>query len=140
MPVTPTHNHCAMYGCKEPKSKLNSYCMAHGGKENSFVRQSDSMYKTPVWRSIRRRQMSLQPLCQACLCRGIVCSAWAVDHVFPWRSVGGEAFTHNIFQSLCQPCHSHKTGLERHGICEQYDGVVKQHSIDDYAYAMLNQS
>jgi 5-methylcytosine-specific restriction endonuclease McrA len=57
-----------------------------------------------------------------------------VDHVFPWRQVGKHAFLHNIFQSLCGPCHSYKTGQEKHGMIEHYTPTgVENLTIDDYA-------
>ena len=139
MPSTPSNNTCGLLGCKQPKSKLNSYCLAHGGRDVGFGRDSDKSYKTAAWASIRRRQLSLQPLCAACLSRGRVSAAQHVDHLFPWRSIGAHAFTHNIFQSLCQPCHSHKTGQEKQGLIEQYGlEKISVWTIDDYGYVLAN--
>lgn len=56
-----------------------------------------------------------------------------VDHVFPWRRFGEQAFRRNIFQSLCQGHHSYKTGLEQRGIYEAYTDKVEQFTDDDYA-------
>ena len=114
MPYTPYNNKCAMLGCKSPKSKLNSYCLDHGGRE--YTDSKDSVYSSPLWKATRKRQLSLQPLCQACLSQGIITAAQHVDHVFPWRQIGKEAFTRNLLQSLCQEHHSYKTGKEKHGV------------------------
>ena len=114
MPYAPFNDKCGHLGCKEPRSKLNSFCMAHGGKQY-IIKESDSRYKTPAWQSIRKRQLSIQPLCQACLSQGKIEAAKHVDHVFPWKQIGDHAFMHNIFQSLCPECHSYKTGQEKHG-------------------------
>ena len=137
MPTVPSNTRCAAFNCKEQRSRLNSFCLAHGGKDSTPPRLSDQKYQSPAWRSIRRRQLSLQPLCQACLTRGHICSAAHVDHVFPWNVVGGESFLRNIFQSLCQPCHSHKTALEQRGIVEHYDGDVVTYAVEDYGAAMV---
>jgi len=119
MPYLPSNHKCAHFGCATPRSKLNTFCSEHGGKE--FVsKESDSAYQTPAWRSVRQRQLSVQPLCQGCLSRGRVEQANHVDHVFPWRQIGKQAFMHNIFQSLCQACHSYKTGQEKQGVYEHY--------------------
>jgi hypothetical protein len=59
-----------------------------------------------------------------------------VDHVFPWRRFGEQAFRRNIFQSLCQGHHSHKTGLEQRGIYEAYGEKVEQFTDDDYAFVV----
>jgi hypothetical protein len=60
--------------------------------------------------------------------------------LFPWVTVGGESFLNNIFQSLCQPCHSHKTGQEQKGIIEHYDGEVNTYSIEDYGFVLKMKS
>ena len=137
MPYTPYNTKCAMLGCKNPKSKLNSYCMEHGGRE--YSNNQDGAYDSKLWKTTRKRQLSLQPLCQACLCQGIITAAQHVDHVFPWRQIGEHAFTRNIFQSLCHNCHSQKSGLEKQGIYRHYaQEGVKDYSRHDYAY-MLHQ-
>jgi len=136
MPTVPTNTQCAALSCKEQKSRYNSFCNQHGGKNVLPARASDKRYQSPAWRSIRRRQLSIQPLCQSCLTRGHVSSAEHVDHLFPWNVVGGESFLLNIFQSLCQPCHSHKTALEQRGIIEHYDGDVATYDVGDYPWVV----
>ena len=132
MPYTPVSTKCAHLGCQNTKSKLNGYCHEHGGKDYS-VRESDSIYQTPAWRSIRQRQLSIQPLCQGCLSRGKIETAKHVDHLFPWRQIGKHAFLRNIFQSLCPECHSYKTGQEKHGVIEHYTSEgVEALTIHDY--------
>ena len=101
------------------------------------MRETDSIYQTPAWRTVRQRQLSIQPLCQACLTRGKVEQAQHVDHVFPWKAIGKHAFLNNIFQSLCHADHSHKTGQERKGNYLHWtmEGE-KAYTQDDYSYAM----
>ena len=138
MPVYPTNSKCAELGCKEPRSKLNSYCAKHGGMEYT-TRKKDSIYQTPAWRTVRRRQLSIQPLCEACLSRGRIEQAAHVDHVFPWRHIGQQAFLNNIFQSLCHADHSHKTALERKGTYEHYTQEgVKTYLEGDYSFVMAH--
>ena len=97
------------------------------------------MYQTPAWRTVRQRQLSIQPLCQACLSRGTIEAANHVDHVFAWKHIGRHAFLRNIFQSLCHADHSHKTGMEKQGIYIHYtvEGE-KEYTIGDYGYVMAN--
>lgn len=141
MPTYPRNTKCAELGCKEPRSKLTSFCIKHGGRDNLPRRETDSIYQTPAWRQIRQRQLSIQPLCQACLCRGKVEQAEHVDHLFAWKHIGKHAFLHNIFQSLCQPDHSHKTALEKQGVYTHYtlDGE-RSYTKDDYAYLVQQNS
>ena len=140
MPTYPSNRKCGELGCKEPRSKLNSYCPKHGGKEYT-TNIEDNIYRSATWKSIRGRQISKQPLCQSCLLRGMVSQAEHIDHVFPHRQIGGQAFTHNLFQSLCQPCHSYKTGQEKQGSFEHYnqDGLVV-YGVKDYAVIWNNQN
>lgn len=111
--------------------------MKHGGRDYAQARESDSIYQTPAWRTVRQRQLSTQPLCQACLSRGKVEAAQHVDHVFPWKHIGKHAFLHNVFQSLCQADHSHKTGLEKQGKYIHYtaDGE-KEYTVNDYNFVV----
>lgn len=136
MPYAPYNKVCRELGCKNSRSKLNSFCSEHGGLEHTNDGK-DNAYSNPAWRTIRRAQLSKQPLCQSCLTRGQVNSATHVDHVFPWRHIGDHAFLNNIWQSLCTNCHSHKTGQERKGIYEHYtqDGIQAL-TKDDYGYTM----
>ena len=139
MPTYPTNTKCAMLGCKEPRTKLNTFCLAHGGMEY-MPAQKDSVYQSAAWKTIRKTQLSIQPLCQACLSRGRIESAAHVDHVFPWQQIGQHAFLNNIFQSLCHADHSHKTAIEQRGIYTHYTANgEKTYTKDDYGYMMLQQ-
>lgn len=134
MPSIPANNTCSLLGCHNPRSKLNTLCLQHGGGDSAEPRNSDKVYKTASWQSIRKRQISMQPLCQSCLLRGIVTPANTVDHVFPWNQIGEHAFTHNIFQSLCPECHSYKTGQEQQGKYEHYTDKLTVYGKLDYFY------
>lgn len=136
MPTVPTYTKCKELGCKEIRSKVNGYCIKHGGI-NTYTSDkrliSNAAYNTPLWRKIRTRQLSLQPLCQACISKGKVVEAREVDHVFAWNSLNKQAFSINLFQSLCQPCHSHKTALEQKGVYRYYGAnATIDYSINDY--------
>lgn len=137
MPTFPHATQCSELNCKEPRSRLNTFCMKHGGLNNLAKRETDSVYQTPAWRTVRQRQLSIQPLCQACLCRGIVAPANHVDHVFAWKHIGKQAFLNNIFQSLCHADHSHKTGQEKQGLYIHYalEGE-RSYTKEDYNYVM----
>lgn len=136
MPYAPFNSVCRELGCKQPRSKLNSFCLEHGGLEHTN-HGKDNAYSDPAWRTIRRAQLSKQPLCQSCLTKGHINQADHVDHVFPWKQIGADAFLHNIFQSLCHECHSYKTGQERKGTFIHYQTQgEKELTKADYAYAM----
>lgn len=130
-----------MLGCSNLRSKYNGSCMEHGGR-NSYNHtdkriENNSHYSTRQWRTLRQALLSKHPLCLSCLSDGRIVEAEHIDHVFPWAHYGSEAFQRNIFQSLCQPCHSIKTGLEQRGIYRHYAIPVKDYDISDYPYVMV---
>ena len=136
MPTIPTNKKCSSLGCNNPRSKLNSYCIEHGGLNainTQERREFTSMYQTAQWKTLRQVQLSKQPLCESCISQGKVVQANHVDHLFAWNKIGKKAFYNNVFQSLCTNCHSHKSGQEKQGIYIHY-ATGKQYNINDYAY------
>lgn len=141
MPTIPSKTKCETLGCKNPKSKYNRFCLEHGGRDTQYFRDKpksakhiagQEMYQSATWQTLRQIQLSRQPLCQACLISGIVKQAQHIDHVFPWQQIGKDAFINNIFQSLCQSCHSSKTTLEQKGMYRHYDKKIIDYTIQDY--------
>lgn len=135
MPTLPSNTKCAHLGCSNTRSKLNSFCLEHGGKTGNYSaerNQFNKMYQSPYWKRMRRIQLSRQPICQACIHTGRVSEAKHVDHVFPWSHIGEHAFNTNIFQSLCPECHSVKTSLEAKGIYRHYSHTVVDYTAGDY--------
>lgn len=138
MPSTPKNNKCAHLGCKANKSRLNSFCIEHGGLDyytSPDREKHDAKYKGKAWQVLRTHQLGKQPLCEGCLSQGRVSNAQHVDHLFPWGSINEQAFTYNVFQSLCVECHSYKTGLERKGIIRHFASAT-DYALSDYAYAV----
>lgn len=141
MPSIPKYTKCSVLGCKNTKSKYNSYCLQHGGrdtfkydrtaKDPNYI-QAQKKYHSTQWQTLRQVQLSIEPLCAGCLSSGIVTQAQHVDHVFPWQQIGEVAFYHNVFQSLCQSCHSSKTKLEQKGIFRRYGKKNIDYSVIDY--------
>lgn len=135
IPTAPYNTKCSHLGCKNPRSKLNGFCLDHGGRE-SLSRDYDKVYDTKAWKQIRAAQLSKHPLCQGCLVEGKVTLAYAVDHVFPWRQFGEQAFRRNLFQSLCHGHHSRKTALEQRGEYLWYTEVEKTLTEADWPGAL----
>ena len=143
MPKVPINSVCAELGCKQPRSRFNGYCIDHGGRDTFDYKkhnQSQSRkdfnhkYATKHWRTLRQVQLSQHPLCAGCLSDGRIVPAQHVDHLFPWSQIGEHAFYRNIFQSLCQPCHSSKTHLEQKGIYRRYGTPTKDFLMSDYVF------
>ena len=148
MPTQPSNTKCIMLGCNNLRSRLNSNCLDHGGKDTYVSKRteeratSNAMYNTRQWQRKRILQLSKQPLCQSCLSNGMAKGANHVDHLFSWNSIGIDAFYKNIFQSLCNECHSSKTLLERDGIYRHYNvggQAYKDYFLSDYQFVLVNQ-
>ena len=134
MPTLPRYTKCSHLGCQGERSRYNTFCLAHGGKNTLKITkqraENNAMYQTNMWRTLRQRQLSMHPLCASCLDNNKVTQAHHVDHVFPWTHIGESAFYTNLFQSLCAPCHSDKTYYESKGIIKHYGYVDR--IIEDY--------
>ena len=137
MPSIPL-NQCATYQCKAPSIKGSVHCIEHApAQKTSKDRHSfNAPYKTAAWAAIRARQLSVNPLCAACLIDGRITQASHVDHVFPWATIGPHAFTRNLFQSFCPECHGIKSGLEKRGVFRHYTDKARDFTLEDYAYTM----
>ena len=139
MPTIPRSTVCDTLQCKAPRVPGSAHCEAHGGKPKASATrlESNRAYKTRQWESIRAGQLSRVPLCQACALDHRVTLAVHVDHVFPWRVIGGNSFAVNLFQSLCPAHHSLKTASEAKGVFLHYapEGV-RTLSASDYMPAM----
>jgi len=114
-----------------PNAYMENY--ANNATWQTTGAENNAYYQTPTWKTMRTMQLGKQPLCQACLCKGIVNTASHIDHLFAWSQLGSHAFYNNILQSLCPECHSSKTALEQQGIYRHYtsDGI-KDYAIHDY--------
>lgn len=137
MPTVPRPQ-CDHYQCKAHSVKGSRYCETHTlSKAPTIERRAFSaQYKGATWESIRTRQLSIEPLCAACKIDGRITEASHVDHVFPWQAIGGQAFTRNLFQSLCPECHGVKSGLEKRGIFRHYTAQAHDYTAQDYSHAM----
>jgi 5-methylcytosine-specific restriction protein A len=116
--------------------------MGHGGRDTfdhkkyntpEARKRFNGMYATSQWRKLRQIQLSKHPLCAACLSEGRITQAEHLDHLFPWSALSDEAFYHNVFQSLCESCHSIKTTLEKRGVYRHYSIPCKDYALSDYA-------
>ena len=134
MPNLP-RSQCATPRCKEASIRGSIHCQGHTPNKltDAPSRADLGRYKAKSWQSIRRAQLSRQPLCAACLLEQRTTAAAAVDHVWPWRQLSVDAFIRNRFQSLCVAHHSVKTGLEMRGICREYRPMgVRDWTLGDW--------
>lgn len=142
MPTLPSNKKCEALRCAAPRVDGSAYCEAHGGRKKiSIERHShNAAYKSRAWAQIRAAQLSRAPLCERCKSEGLITQAEHIDHVFPWAVIGGDSFRLNLFASLCAPCHSLKTSIERRGVFMRYteNGPI-EYTANDYRRVVLNQ-
>lgn len=143
MPTVPKQTKCSMLGCKNTRSKMNQWCLDHGGQDAYRTKIDEdraafnAAYQQRAWKRIRMAQLSRTPICQACKTQGIITPANQVDHLFPWARYGKEAFIINVFQSLCAAHHAEKGWLEDKGIFRHYtDAGVRDYNVSDYLHTV----
>lgn len=106
---------CSYAGC--PKLTDGQYCEEHqklvDKQYNRYERDTFSreFYKTSKWKAVRRRHLSMFPLCAECLKTGKITRGEIVDHIRPIKQ-GGEKFAESNLQTLCWSCHSRKSATE----------------------------
>lgn len=70
---------------------------------------ADWPYSSAKWQRLRKRKLSVDPLCYPCELRGRVVAATTVDHVIAVSS-GGPVFPAlDGLMSMCARCHNEKT-------------------------------
>lgn len=117
MPYKPARP-CAFSRCPNTVRGKSRYCDNHKDQEkkntyNGKQSTKDNFYQSRSWIKFRNWFRAKNPLCKHCLEKGIVTPMKIVDHIKP-ISEGGEKFSEDNCQSLCQECHNRKTfGKER---------------------------
>lgn len=84
-------------------------------------------YSTVAWKRLRKKQLSIQPLCKFCLEKDIITPADTVDHIKPHKGNMKLFFDISNLQSLDKSCHSsRKQRMEKSGDfgCDE-DGIVE---------------
>ena len=111
---------CRTHGCGSTTTDRQGYCDTHKPTESSWSkwqRRSGNRHQRGYgskWDKLRKVILSRDfGLCQICLKAGRTSEASHVDHIRP-KSQGGTDAEENL-QSLCKPCHDHKTATERRG-------------------------
>jgi 5-methylcytosine-specific restriction enzyme A len=63
------------------------------------------MYRTKVWKTLRKVQLAQEPLCRRCSRRGVVEQATVVNHIKPHK--GDENLFRDVsnLESVCKHCH-----------------------------------
>jgi 5-methylcytosine-specific restriction enzyme A len=75
---------------------------------------------TRRWDVAAARFKRLNPLCAACLKRGLYVPAYAVDHIVPHRGNAELMWDQSNWQSLCRECHNRdKQHEERKGYSDE---------------------
>lgn len=90
-----------------PKAKPNIWKAKTASKRGQWSSTNDSRYHLPKWRSLRKQQLTKQPLCVYCERKGLITKATIADHIKAVR-LGGEFWDINNLQSLCVNCHNAK--------------------------------
>ena len=74
-----------------------------------------SWCKSPIWKSIRRHRLAVEPLCRQCAIEGRAVAASHVDHINPHLGQGLLFFKYENTQSLCAHHHNMHKQQEKRG-------------------------
>jgi 5-methylcytosine-specific restriction endonuclease McrA len=97
-----------------PKASKKSWIAENRGNHRGRVRtEKDSFYHTTAWRTLRRKYITANPLCEECKRRGRITPGQVIDHITPIKQ-DGDPLNWNNLQTLCNPCHASKSGKESH--------------------------
>ena len=76
-------------------------------------RKNRKVYNSAQWKRIRKIQLNQMPICEQCDKEGLTVPARVVDHITPINE-GGQIYSLDNLQSLCDSCHNKKSGKEAH--------------------------
>ncbi|MDU3907922.1 MAG: HNH endonuclease signature motif containing protein [Citrobacter portucalensis] len=106
---------CRKRGCPGTTTDRSGYCEKHRNEGWQQRQQGKSRHERGYgskWDVIRARILKRDNhLCQNCLRTGRAVAAKTVDHIKA-KAHGGTDDDSNL-ESLCWPCHRHKTATER---------------------------
>ena len=108
---------------KIPKSEKPFWTKGQKVKQSKVANHA-KLYNSARWRAVREKQLKTQPLCEACLRKGIDEPAVQVDHIKA-ISFGGDPLNMENLQSLCYRCHGIKSRKEQQAI---RNGLVMEFS------------
>ena len=127
MPQRPSRP-CRHRLCRAIHRNANGYCDQHQADASNSRRTSAGTYKSwyteARWRSLRKSQLSAEPLCAFCKEAGCITEATICDHIEPH---GGDRvkFWVGPFQSLCKKCHDSTKQSMDHGVASMYPEWLK---------------
>jgi 5-methylcytosine-specific restriction protein A len=135
MPRTPKQTTCRELGCDNAKVNHSYFCVNHGGARAIQLGEKRkalaAKYGSKQWKQFRQIHLSKYPLCARCQSLGKITPASDVDHIIPHK-MNIDKWMGNRFQSLCRPCHSIKTGLEKRGMAYDFTtGKVAEILIEE---------
>ena len=101
-------------------SQSPGFCEAHGLEHKRANQQKyDASRGTTAqrgydskWQKARVFYLAAHPLCVRCEAKGLVKLAMVVDHIIPHKGDKQLFWDSGNWQSLCKPCHDHKTRTE----------------------------
>lgn len=104
---------CRKWGCAELVVGKGGYCEQHVGVpgKRREVGRANSYQRgyTKAWGRARLVYLGKNPLCVSCLGQNLVVAGTEVDHIVPHRGDRQLFWDQTNWQTLCKPCHSHKT-------------------------------
>ncbi len=126
---------CNYPGCPLLINSVERHCDKHRKLQNKDKERGRKTAHqrgyTSRWRKAARAYLERNALCRLHMERGEVVAATVVDHIIPHRGDQRIFWQKTNWQSLCKPCHDHKTATEDGGFTgwSQGEGRVKSSRV-----------
>ncbi|WP_227002045.1 HNH endonuclease signature motif containing protein [Pediococcus damnosus] len=119
--MTQAMKFCSHAGCRNLIPLTERYCSKHKHEESSRVYfhrkhsggKYEAFYHSTAWKKLSYQYKLANPMCEACLKRGIIRQADIADHVVPIKQDWTKRLDYSNLESLCQYCHNDKTESEQ---------------------------
>ena len=108
---------CRAAGCRDYATD-RGFCDKHKDKIRQADRDRGTAHERGYdskWQVARFEYLEKNPLCVRCYVNRLIVEATVVDHVIPHKGDKKLFWNRNNWQSLCKPCHDHKTATEDGG-------------------------
>lgn len=119
--MTQAMKFCSHAGCRNLIPLTERYCSKHKHEESSRVYfhrkhsggKYEAFYHSTVWKKLSYQYKLANPMCEACLKRGVIRKVDIADHIVPIKQDWTKRLDYSNLESLCQYCHNDKTESEQ---------------------------
>lgn len=118
--MTQAMKFCSHAGCRNLIPLTERYCSKHKHEESSRVYfhrkhsggKYEAFYHSTAWKKLSYQYKLANPMCEACLKRGVIRKVDIADHIVPIKEDWSKRLDYANLQALCIVCHNIKSEKE----------------------------